>query len=77
MSVADAVLLAVTNGEADDSGIGPGLLGFLVFLALLVALFMLYRSLRRQLKRIDFDPEGKTDAERMRDRRPPDGDDSR
>jgi hypothetical protein len=67
-------LMAATNTDVDDSGIGPGLLGFLVLLALCGALFVLYRSLRRQLKRIDFDPQGRTDAERMRD---DDGNDSR
>ncbi len=41
-------------------------------LGLAAAVFVLYRSLRRQLKRIDFDPEGRTDAERMGDRPDPD-----
>src|SRR5918994_6963815 len=70
----NVALVTATNTDVDDSGIGPGLLGFLVLLALCVALFVLYRSLRRQLKRIDFDPQGRTDAERMRD---DDGNDSR
>ena len=47
---------------------GPGLTGFLVLAFLAVAVVFLYRSMRKQLKRIDFDPEGTTDAERMRDR---------
>lgn len=42
--------------------------GFLVLLFLAVAVVFLYRSLRKQLRRIDFDPEGRTDAERMRGR---------
>jgi hypothetical protein len=69
MSVAQAVVMAA-NGtastDADGSRVGPGLLGFLVFAGLCVALILLYRSLRRQLRRIDFDPEGRSDAERMR-----------
>lgn len=47
---------------------GPGLAGFLVFALLILAVVFLYRSMRKQLKRIDFDPEGQTDAERMRGR---------
>jgi hypothetical protein len=47
---------------------GPGLTGFLVLAFLAVAVVFLYRSMRKQLRRIDFDPEGTTDAERMRDR---------
>lgn len=65
-----AALVATTSTE--DSSIGPGLLGFLVVVGLAAAVFVLYRSLRRQLKRIDFDPEGRTDAERMGDRPDPD-----
>ncbi len=69
MSVAQVVLVAASGSastDADGSGIGPGLLGFLVFAGLCAALIVLYRSLRRQLRRIDFDAEGQSDAERMR-----------
>ena len=52
--------------DADGSRVGPGLLGFLVFAGLCAALIVLYRSLRRQLRRIDFDAEGESDAERDR-----------
>jgi hypothetical protein len=47
---------------------GPGLAGLLVLAFLALAVVFLYRSMRKQLKRIDFDPEGRTDAERMRGR---------
>jgi hypothetical protein len=60
-------VLAATN---DGSAIGPGLAGFLIFALLVVAVLFLYRSLRKQLNRIDFDPTGETDAERMRRREP-------
>ncbi|MGH8776356.1 MAG: hypothetical protein ACRDWI_14730 [Jiangellaceae bacterium] len=63
----DAAILATT--EVDDAGIGPGPLGFLVFVGLLAAVFFLYRSMRKQMRRIDFDAEGQSDTERMR----PDG----
>ena len=58
----------VLASTTDGSGMGPGLTGFLVLLFLAVAVVFLYRSMRKQLRRIDFDPEGRTDAERMRDR---------
>lgn len=58
----------VLASTTDGSGMGPGLTGFLVLAFLVVAVVFLYRSMRKQLRRIDFDPEGTTDAERMRDR---------
>jgi hypothetical protein len=48
-----AVLLAV-----DDSAATPGVLGFLVVAALGVATWLLLRSMRRQLRKIDFDEDG-------------------
>lgn len=68
------VLASTTDGSG---GIGPGVAGFLVFVFLILAVVFLYRSMRKQLKRIDFDAEGQTDAERMRGRQtPPDGPDT-
>jgi hypothetical protein len=60
----------VLAAAGDGSAIGPGLAGFLIFALLVVAVVFLYRSLRKQLKRIDFDPTGETDAERMHHRDP-------
>jgi MYXO-CTERM domain-containing protein len=60
----------VLASTTDGSGSGPGLTGFLVLAFLALAVVFLYRSMRKQLKRIDFDPEGRTDAERMRRRGP-------
>jgi hypothetical protein len=34
---------------------GPGLLALVIFLALVVACVILYRSMRRHLRRVDFD----------------------
>jgi hypothetical protein len=62
MSIGQAAFVAASA----NSDAGPGLLGFLVVVALGLALIVLYRSLRRQLGRIDFDAQGTTDAERMR-----------
>lgn len=60
---------AIGAAESADSSVGPGLLGFLVVIFLLVALFVLYRSMRKQIRRVDFDAEGGTDEERMHRRR--------
>ena len=55
--------------EQDSSSIGPGSLGFWIVILMLLALLLLYRSLRRQIRKVDFDPEGTTDEERMRGHR--------
>jgi hypothetical protein len=70
MSVGQAALVTATA----DSNNGIGLLGFLVIAGLALALVFLYRSLRRQLGRIDFNAEGTSDAERMRGHHSPNGD---
>jgi hypothetical protein len=70
MNVGQAVFVTATA----DSNVGMGLVGFLVIAGLALALVLLYRSLRRQLGRIDFDAEGTSDAERMRGHSSPDGD---
>jgi hypothetical protein len=51
VSVAGALL------AADDSSVSPGVLGFLVVAALGVATWLLLRSMRRQMKKIDFDED--------------------
>ena len=68
MNAGQAALVTATA----DSNTGIGLLGFLVIAGLALALFFLYRSLRHQLGRIDFNAEGTSDAERMRGRSPDD-----
>ena len=71
MGMLQAVALTAAESEAEDSGIGPGLYGFLVIVFLILALVLLYRSMRKQIRRVDFDPEGATDAERMRGHQEP------
>lgn len=56
----------VVASESEGTDIGPGSIGFWVVVALGLALFVLYRSLRKQMRRVDFNPEGSTDEERMR-----------
>ena len=45
----------VSTRATDDSVVRPGWLGFLVFLAMAVAVYFLLRSFVRHLKRVDFD----------------------
>jgi len=56
-------------GENDSTWLGPGLLGFLSLMFLVVAVFFIYRSLNKQLTRVTFDeaavnhdPEGPTEV---------------
>lgn len=64
MTVSAGVSLSAFVAES-ESDPGPGSIGFWVVVALAVALFFLYRSMRKQVRRIDFDPAGMTDEERM------------
>jgi hypothetical protein len=70
MSFGPAAVVAASA----DSNVGIGFLGFAVIAALALAVVFLYRSLRRQLGRIDFDANGTSDAERMRRDGSPDDD---
>jgi len=70
MSFGQAVLVAA---NVDSNG-GIGFLGFAVIGGLGLVLVFLYRSMRRQLRRIDFDADATSDAERMRRPGSPDGD---
>lgn len=58
-------MIAVILAADEESSAGPGSLGFWVVIALALALFVLYRSMRKQIRRVDFDAEGTTDEERM------------
>lgn len=52
----------------DPSRVTPGLLGFLSFIFLVVAVFLLYRSLRKQMAKVDPNlPAGPGDRERAYD----------
>jgi hypothetical protein len=57
----------VLAGGTDGGGysFGPGTIGFVVLAGLALAIIVLYRSMRKNLRRIDFNPDGRTDAERM------------
>jgi hypothetical protein len=45
----------VSSRATDDNIVRPGWLGFLVFIAMAVAVYFLLRSFVRHLKRVDFD----------------------
>jgi hypothetical protein len=60
---------ATTTSTRPALEVSP-LLGLTV-LVLAIALFFLVRSMRRQIKKIDFDETGLTDEERARRRQPP------
>lgn len=52
----------------DPSLVTPGLLGLISFLFLVVAIVLLYRSMRNQMAKVDPNlPEGPGDAERAAD----------
>lgn len=46
--------LPLAQEKLDEFTVTPGLLGFVVFAALGLAVWMLLKSMNRQLKRIDF-----------------------
>ena len=47
--------IVATSAEEDVSGKGPGLLAFVIVVALAVACWLLYRSLRSHLGQVKFD----------------------
>ena len=53
----------------DPSDVKPGWLGFGVFLALAVAVVLLWLSFRKQLRKVDFEEEPPDTADRPSDRR--------
>lgn len=56
---------SATPTEIDPSRVTPGALGFLAIVFMAVAIFFLWKSMSKQLKRIDFD-EAATDRKKPR-----------
>jgi uncharacterized membrane protein (DUF441 family) len=52
-----AVLVPLVDKRPDPEDVKQGWLGFVVFLALAVAVVLLWLSMRRHLKKIDFEVE--------------------
>lgn len=72
MSLVLASLLALPIQDAPEpSQVRPGPIALIV-VPLAVAVFLLWRSLNKQLKRIDFDESAETDEERAARRSPDD-----
>jgi hypothetical protein len=52
-----AVIVPLVDKAPDPADVKPGWLGFGVFLALAVAVALLWLSMRKQLKKVDFEEE--------------------
>ncbi len=52
-----AVLVPLVDKAPDPADVKPGWLGFGVFLALAVAVAFLWFSMRKQLRKVDFEEE--------------------
>ncbi len=52
-----AVLVPLVDKTPDPADVKPGWLGFGVFLALAVAVAFLWFSMRKQLRKVDFEEE--------------------
>jgi hypothetical protein len=57
-SVSLAMTHLVTLADVDEDKVTPGVLGFIVFAALAVAVWGLMKSMSRQMGKIDFEVEG-------------------
>jgi len=62
---AGLTVLTQTQGP-NDFGLKAGPGAFWMFVALAAALVLLVLSMRKQMRRVDFDETGETDLERMR-----------
>ena len=52
-----AVLVPLATKSPDPADVKPGWLGFGVFIALAIAVALLWFSLRKQLRKVDFEEE--------------------
>jgi Na+/melibiose symporter-like transporter len=57
MNTLVAVLVPLVDKVPDPADVKPGWLGFGVFLALAVAVALLWFSMRKQLRKVDFEEE--------------------
>ncbi len=61
-----AVVLPLVEKGPDPEDVKPGWLGFGVFLALAAAVVLLWLSMRKQLKKVDFEEEPDPPSTRSR-----------
>jgi hypothetical protein len=59
--------LLAAAGRDSAEWVGPGLLGFVVIMALVVATILLWRNMNKQLKKVHFD-DGSEPAEQPAER---------
>jgi hypothetical protein len=74
-ALAAGLTVLTQTQEQQDFGLKAGPGAFWMFLALAGALVLLVLSMRKQMRRVDFDEQGETDVERMRGSGVPRGDD--
>ena len=67
--VACLTAVPLARQAPDPSDVKPGWLGFGVFLALAVAVVLLWLSFRKQLRKVNFEEEPREPADRSTDRR--------
>jgi hypothetical protein len=58
-----AVVVTIAEKGPDPADVKPGWLGFGVFLALAVAVVLLWLSLRKQLRKVHFDEGDESDGD--------------
>ena len=69
------VLVPLVQKGPDPADVKPGWLGFSVFLALAAAVVVLWLSMRKQLKKVNFEEEPDRPGDTARKRRGPAGPD--
>ncbi|MCX4548597.1 hypothetical protein OG204_24090 [Streptomyces sp. NBC_01387] len=65
MSASQALTHLVPLAEVDDNKVTPGLLGFLVFAALAVGVWLLMKSMSRHMGRVSFKEAPEPQAEKV------------
>lgn len=70
-------MISLQTAEIDPNVVKPGWVALLIVLALAAATFLLWRSMGKQLKRIDVDRDGADDRAPSGDPASPDGSQSR
>ena len=60
MSLLVTIVLPLVEKSPPAADVKPGWLGFVMFLALAAATFLLWLSFRRQLKKVDFEEKEPT-----------------
>ncbi|MEU3694532.1 hypothetical protein AB0E75_02680 [Streptomyces griseoviridis] len=62
-SASQAMTHLVTLAEVDENKVTPGVLGFIVFAVMAVAVWFLMKSMNRHMGRVDFTESAETEPE--------------